>query len=351
MACHRTVLTLFVVAAASWGAAQTVASKRGSWSISVAYPKFCATGDIGRRAAAESAKHEKADYQRFLSEAQKDVPEMRKAGLNVQYTLKVVPFVATDRPWLASGYVEREAYTGGAHANRSYRALNFARVGGRVTDLSLHDLFAKGTDAISVASKAIRERVLRLEQPPSSIASGGWRRLSAGQAKQFVVTATGLVFLFGQGEVSAESAGPIQIFVPFRELSGLDRSGVLKPLLTYTQGEPLAELRRGRWHLVSIEMNDDKVVRAEDDGRNWIEFGAESVKGRAGINRFQGKYTLSADRRITVGTLAMTRAANPPGSASEAFEQRIAEVTSFLLKDGLLILELPMDAGVLVLRR
>lgn len=64
-----------------------------------------------------------------------------------------------------------------------------------------------------------------------------------------------------------------------------------------------------------------------------------------------GGYTVSADRRLALKPIALTRAMCPPGSLSDRFATEVGRATSYFLKDGDLFLELPTDSGTLRFRR
>ena len=75
------------------------------------------------------------------------------------------------------------------------------------------------------------------------------------------------------------------------------------------------------------------------------------VAVRADCNTGGGSYTVSAGRRITFGTIALTRAACPPGSLSNRFARDVSRVSSYFIRDGALFLEMPVDSGTLRFRR
>jgi heat shock protein HslJ len=78
---------------------------------------------------------------------------------------------------------------------------------------------------------------------------------------------------------------------------------------------------------------------------------SDRVTVRADCNRGGGSYTVSADRRIMLGAMALTRAACPPGSLSDRFVREIGRVSSYFVRDGALFLEMPVDSGTLRFRR
>ena len=75
------------------------------------------------------------------------------------------------------------------------------------------------------------------------------------------------------------------------------------------------------------------------------------VAVRADCNRGSGPYTVSTGRRITLGAMALTRAACPPDSLSDRFVRDVGRVSSYFVRDGALFLEMPVDSGTLRFRR
>jgi len=69
--------------------------------------------------------------------------------------------------------------------------------------------------------------------------------------------------------------------------------------------------------------------------RYTLRFGADGrVALRADCNRGMGGYTVSADRRLALKPIALTRAMCPPGSLSDRFAKEVGRATSYFLKDG-----------------
>ena len=93
---------------------------------------------------------------------------------------------------------------------------------------------------------------------------------------------------------------------------------------------------------VKIDAPERYTIRFEPDGR---------VALRADCNRGNAAYSVGPHRRLALGIIALTRAACPPGSLADRFVREIGRVTSYVLKDSELFLELPADTGTLRFRR
>jgi heat shock protein HslJ len=83
-----------------------------------------------------------------------------------------------------------------------------------------------------------------------------------------------------------------------------------------------------------------------------IYFGSDGrVALKADCNRGTGRYSVSPDRRLTFGSIALTRMMCPEGSLSDRFVKEVGRAKSYFMKDGELFLELPVDSGTLRFQR
>lgn len=93
---------------------------------------------------------------------------------------------------------------------------------------------------------------------------------------------------------------------------------------------------------VTVDAPDRYTVRFEGDAR---------VTVRADCNRGGASYSVTADRRIAIKPIALTRMMCPEGSLSDRFAKEVGRASSCFQKDGELFLELPVDSGTLRFRR
>jgi hypothetical protein len=208
------------------GAAEQIAVQPGKWDIRVAYPQFRAGGVVSAMADAEMRKAEVREFQDFLARARREVPKLARAGNPNGYSLAVKPHVGVDLPGVASGYVDRLTFVGGARPDTSYDAFTWGLVREKARKLFLRDLFRPGTNAVDEASAALLVELKRADAP-SDVATGRWTRLTHAQAARFVVTRSGLLFLFPPGELGPHAEGERRPLVPYDRLPSLNRSGVL----------------------------------------------------------------------------------------------------------------------------
>lgn len=206
--------------------AQLTANRADAWTISVRYPRFVAGGPAARAANAAASTQERREFREFSSRARREVPTLRGQVTTAKYELRVMPHRITDRPGLASGYVERYAYLAGAHGTTQYTALNYGSRG----PLGLRDLFRPGVDGAAEASKALVGIMKAMKDAPSNVADGSWTHLTPQEANRFVVGRLGVLFLFDQYEVGYGAQGAPKVLVPWAKLPGVDWRGALAPL-------------------------------------------------------------------------------------------------------------------------
>jgi heat shock protein HslJ len=104
------------------------------------------------------------------------------------------------------------------------------------------------------------------------------------------------------------------------------------------------------WSLVEIAYNDDTILKPYRGEKLSFVISRGRITGTAGVNKFSGIAKLGADRSIKMGPLLSTRAADPEGSIAQRFLRDLEQVKKFLFDKGDLILELPIDAGIIRLR-
>lgn len=112
------------------------------------------------------------------------------------------------------------------------------------------------------------------------------------------------------------------------------------------------QLPGSRWELIEIIFSDGKEIKPKSGEKMTLEFGKNGkVSGKAGINRFTTTYKGKKDISFSLGKIAMTRAANPPGSIADAYIKNLKSAQRYIFNKGLLVLELPYDSGEMTFRR
>jgi hypothetical protein len=207
-----------------------VSNRRDWWEIEVKYPVFRSKGAVARTANSLAKARAKSSFDRFLATAKKELPPMKAERSFAQYGLVMEPKVALDTPEVASAYWETYTFTGGAHGVTNYEPLNLASFGGHIRGVQLKDLFVKGVDPVAESSKALLQILLK-KNTPSWVEEGSWNGLSPEQAQRFAITKKGIVFLFDSYDLGSYAEGTWEILVPYSQLFGLNRDGILKSVL------------------------------------------------------------------------------------------------------------------------
>jgi heat shock protein HslJ len=105
------------------------------------------------------------------------------------------------------------------------------------------------------------------------------------------------------------------------------------------------------WQWVSLTSAVEQV-EVDEPGRYTVRFGSDGrVALQADCNRGGGNYSVSADGRIELGVVALTKMACPAGSLADRFVRELGEPRKHSLEDGDLLLALPADSGTLRFRR
>ncbi|MEY3297873.1 MAG: hypothetical protein RLZZ597_1133 [Cyanobacteriota bacterium] len=102
------------------------------------------------------------------------------------------------------------------------------------------------------------------------------------------------------------------------------------------------------WKLQQIQYNDGTLITPSTPDNYTIEFMEEgNVVVQADCNQGRGSFT-TTDNRLSIGELATTRMACPPGSSDAEFLRALGNASSFFFRDGQLIVELMYDSGSMV---
>ena len=114
---------------------------------------------------------------------------------------------------------ETFAYTGGAHPNSSVSFYNFNRKTGKI--ITLADMVSDTTALLKVVEKAFRKQ--QDLQPQNNLEENGYF-LHDGRfflPANIGMSTNGLIFYYNPYEIAAYAVGPIQVMVPYSQLSGI----------------------------------------------------------------------------------------------------------------------------------
>jgi len=118
-----------------------------------------------------------------------------------------------------------------------------------------------------------------------------------------------------------------------------------KPVLA-ASSEGKSSLSGTNWKLVEFHSMDDAKLTPERDKIFTIAFGAEGrVSVRADCNRGSGTWKSSPEGELSFGPMAMTRAFCQ-SKMYDRFAHDLADVRSYVIKNGDLYLSLKVDGGI-----
>jgi para-nitrobenzyl esterase len=107
-----------------------------------------------------------------------------------------------------------------------------------------------------------------------------------------------------------------------------------------------AALRGTRWQLVRFQGSDGTVLTPDDKAKYTIDFeDGGRLAARIDCNRGSGTWQVTGQNQLSLGPMAMTRAACPPGSLHDQIVRQLGFVRSFLIKGDRLFLSLMADGG------
>jgi heat shock protein HslJ len=102
------------------------------------------------------------------------------------------------------------------------------------------------------------------------------------------------------------------------------------------------------WRWTETLMSDDTRIRPAAPERYTLEFLADgATRVRADCNTGSGHYEMAADRKLTLGRMAVTQAACLPGSLGDAYLKGLANVSGYLFDGDNLVLMLRYDSGTM----
>lgn len=147
------------------------------------------------------------------------VKQIRDVGVpSSQYESKTTSEVTFYSPKkLISVTCDCYEYLGGAHGNSTYRIFNFGDARGKVKQLTLGDLFKKGSDFKTLVSKLLIEK-LKEDDGASRVQSGEVKSFTDKQLDRFQIHPEGLTFLFEATELGPYSNGRFQVQILVEDL-------------------------------------------------------------------------------------------------------------------------------------
>ncbi|MCW5935630.1 MAG: DUF3298 domain-containing protein [Fimbriimonadia bacterium] len=186
--------------------------KEGWWEAKVSYPIFPAAAPAGVVANREFHQRAKKSFDSFMNQPVKYLKQSGKP--TGAYSLTVKPTISIHRESLIAGYLSQDEYSGGAHSNRFYHTVNVSIVDREARLLKLRDVMARG-----VPLKEIEQIVLtKLNAIKRQRGADPMTELQPSQLEQFVLTPTGITWIFEPYAVGAYAEGDYFVRVTYEEL-------------------------------------------------------------------------------------------------------------------------------------
>lgn len=146
----------------------------------------------------------------------------------------------------------------------------------------------------------------------------------------------GSQFLAYLGDVVSYTIQDGELYLALKTDGGILRFAAAPPAIVDTVWQ-WQDFQSMDGTLTEVDMPENYTLILNTDG---------TANVKADCNTGGGGYTLDGSQ-LTFGALAITRAACPEGSLSDAYLGYLADVRSFVVTDGELFLSLPMDGGIL----
>lgn len=118
--------------------------------------------------------------------------------------------------------------------------------------------------------------------------------------------------------------------------------------MEFSAAAPTPQLMGTVWQLQDIQFRDGTLAAATPPESYTVEFLADgALVVQADCNRGWGQFTTDQAQSLTIGNLATTRAACPPGSLSNEFLRALQGAATYSVQDGQLLIEPSADTGTL----
>jgi len=182
-------------------------SKRGWWIMSATVPDF-GNSKLGKFATADLMKQSGDRLKGF----RKDIPEKPWHPV----TAEITPSISLISPELISVDMFTYYNFGGAHPNSDHLTSNFGMINGKATKLTLGSLMK-----IRMAPEAFATQLLMPKLKARNltfIENGDVTSLTIAQANNFVITKSGIAWIFSRYEVASYAEGDIIVKCTWEEL-------------------------------------------------------------------------------------------------------------------------------------
>lgn len=213
-------------------------ARKGLWNAKATYPVFTSDSET-RRIASQTFKQ---DAEKTLGEFVRNARGFAASGQKpiAPWELSQSAVVALNSASLVSGYAQTFDYSGGAHPNRYYRAINVAKIGNKVKRIKLSDVIKPGEDLEEFATENIVPELNRMKRARGI--DGIVYEVDEKLLDNFVITPAGITWLFGPYDVGAYVEGEYFVKVSWLKLlRELGPNSIVKPWADVAAKEMLTE--------------------------------------------------------------------------------------------------------------
>ncbi|MDD5569258.1 MAG: DUF3298 domain-containing protein [Candidatus Pacebacteria bacterium] len=184
-------------------------------------------------------------------------------------------------------------YTGGAHNNLNFDALNFDLQEKR--KLIFSNLFDPGSDYLKRISEiAINDLKSRQDSELSFIDEGAGP--DENNFKSFFITDTSLIFYFPPYQVAPYAAGEQKVEIPFAEIKGILNPSLFGSVIGESGGEQGFSLSSPK---ANTTVSSPLAIAGRISGSGWAVF--EGQGGRVDLLSSNGDLLASSSLKITSG--------------------------------------------------
>lgn len=193
------------------------------WDAKVSYPSF---GRFSNLSVAASQGFKK-EANRIALEFSMSVKKDREASEKQLWVVDAKSVVSLKSPTFISGYFDGYQDCGGAHPSSFYHVLNFGTLKGSIKELKLKDILKKPTDVDVVIQSIV---VPAIQKAKDDRGAGKLDEFDRSLDSDFVVTKSGLTWMFAADEVGSHAEGGYEIKVPWAKLKPYLRTDVGLPI-------------------------------------------------------------------------------------------------------------------------
>jgi hypothetical protein len=195
---------------------RTVRAKGKNFSARATYPGFRARTPLVRFANARIRSDVLGSYRQWLKATRTSLQADSKPIAPYEFELRPILHRYNPRVLISMNFNSYE-YTGGAHGMSAFLAQNYAVVNGKPKEITLGDLFRRGTAYRPLVEHKIFAK-LKKNKEAAWVQDGSVKTLTTSQFNNFTVSRSGLTWIFNPYEMGPYAAGIFEVTLTPAEL-------------------------------------------------------------------------------------------------------------------------------------